>query len=148
MRKKDNEELWRLQQELLAVEEEDTCEEDDLDLDALEEYLSDEEDYEEFFDSDYEEEYDQEPFYRNHANNYGETIKNHANRYGRGSQKQFDDDVDFDDSEFEDGDVLYQYDYKKAKKKKRKQKVGLLILAILEIAAIGAILWWWASWVL
>lgn len=147
MRKKDNDELWRLQQELLAVEEEDYEEED---LDILEEFLEEEdpEALEEFFDTDYEEEYDQEPFYRNHANNYGKNVKNYANRYGKGSPKQFDDDMDFDNGEYDDSDVLYRDDYRKARKKKKKANFGLIVLAIAEIAAIGAILYWWASWVL
>ena len=133
-RKKSEEELWRLQQELLAAEEED--ESDDLNLDDLEEYLEeDEEDYEDCFESDYEEEYEQEPFYRNHANGYG-----------RGKPKKFDDDDFFDESDFADEDVLYRKDYNKAKRKKRRKTFGLLILAALEIAAIAAILLWFMSW--
>jgi len=54
-------ELRRLQQELLAEEDEEL---DDL----LEEYG--EEDYESFFQEDYEDEYDQKPFFRNFANGY------------------------------------------------------------------------------
>ena len=54
-------ELLRLQQELLAEEEEEL---DDL----MEEYAD--EDYESFFQEDYEDEYEQEPFYRKSADGY------------------------------------------------------------------------------
>ena len=145
-RKKSDEALWRLEQELIAAEEEE-LEEEESDLEKyLEEEISEEEDYEDCFESEYEEEYDQEPFYRNHANGYGETVKNYANRYGRGSPRRFDDDDFFDEGDFEDGDVLYRKDYKKAKRKKRRQNFGLLVLAILELAGIAAIILWWLSW--
>ena len=152
-KRKSDEELWKLQQELLAAEEEE-FEEEDLDLEDLEEYLEEtpeneeEEGYEGCFTSDYEEEYGQEPFYRNHANGYGDQVRNYANRYGRGSPKRFDDDDFFDEDDFADEDVLYKKDYKKAKRKKRRQNFGLVILAILEIMGIAAILLWWASWAL
>jgi len=63
-------ELQRLQQELLAEEEEDL-------EDLMEEYA--EEDYESFFQEDYEDEYTQEPFYRNFSNRYGADVRNFAN---------------------------------------------------------------------
>ena len=138
-RKKSDEELWRLEQELIAAEGEQLEEEDP-------EEDPEEADYEDCFEEEYEEEYDQEPFYRNHANGYGETVKNYANRYGRGSPRRFDDDDFFDESDFEDGDVLYRKDYKKAKRKNRRQNFGLLVLAILELAGIAAIILWWLSW--
>ena len=153
MFKKPDKELMRLQQELLAAEEEDLPEEEteELDLEDLDFPEEEEagEDYEEYFDSDYEEEYEQEPFYRNHANDYGENVKNFANHYGKGSPKRFeDDDLDFEEADFDDTDVLYRDDYRKAKKKKKRQNMGLVILAILELLGIAAILLWWASWML
>ena len=54
-------ELQRLQQELLAEENEEL---DDL----MEEYAD--EDYENYFQEDYEDEYEQEPFYRKQSNGY------------------------------------------------------------------------------
>ena len=54
-------ELQRLQQELLAEEDEEL---DDL----MEEYAD--EDYENYFQEDYEDEYEQEPFYRKQNNGY------------------------------------------------------------------------------
>ena len=151
-RRKENDDLQRLQRELLAAEDEDTTE---LDLEALEEFLGEEteyeadaqETYEEYFDSQYEEEYTDEPFYRNHANGYGSDVKNYANRYGKGSPKKFGEDVEFDDT-FDDSIAVYRDDYRKAKKKKKRSNLGLVILAILEIIAIAAIALWWASWML
>ena len=135
MFRRSDKELMDLQRELLAVEEEE----------YEEEIPEEDADYEDCFESDYEEEYDQEPFYRNHANNYGASVRNYANRYGRGSPKKFDDD-DFFDKGFDDEEVLYQKDYNKAKRKKRRKFIGMLILAIAEIAAIGAIILWLLSW--
>ena len=146
-RRKSEDELWRLQEELLAAEEEDLPQEAPEEY-GLEEYGDDgapDTDYEDCFESDYEEEA-QEPLYRNHANNYGESVRNYANRYGRGNPRRFDDDDFFDADDFEDQDVLYKKDYKKAKRKKRRQNFGLMVLAILEIAGIAAILLWWLTW--
>ena len=130
MFRRSDRELLELEQELLAVEAEE-YEEDYED----EEYDDGEPDYEDCFESDYEEEYEQESFCRNHAS-----------RYGRGSPKKFDDD-DFFDQGFDDGDVLYRKDYKKAKRKKRRRTFGLLVLAVLELMAIGALLLWFMSWI-
>ena len=152
-RKKSNDDkLWQLQQELLAVDDEEYEEFDEEDyeedLGDLTEPEEDEADtIEEYFDGDYADQ-EEEPFYRNHANGYGEQVRNYANRYGRGSPKRFDDDDFFDEDDFADEDVLYKKDYKKAKRKKRRQNFGLVILAILEIMGIAAILLWWASWAL
>ena len=116
--------LRELEKELLAAEDEDMAEEEFQedsfgDEDFPEEDQPEEEDYEAYFSSDYEEEYDQEPFYRNHANNYGQTIKNHSNRYGRGNPKRFDDDDFFDEDDFQ---------------------------AILELLGIAALILLWAKW--
>ena len=128
MFKKPDKELMRLQRELLAAEEEyeeyeeEYLEEDDLDLDAI---LSEEE---------YEPEEESGPVYANFANHYG-----------RGSQKRFDEALDFEE-DFDDSEALTREDYRKYKKKKRRGNFGLVVLAILEILCIGAILVWWASW--
>ena len=151
-RKKNDEKLWQLQQELLAVEDEEELEEaPEEDLDDFSDYMEDdlseeemeeEETIETYMDSQYG---DEEPFYRNHANGYGQQVKNFANSYGRGNPKKFDDD-DFFDESFEDEDVLYQKDYRKALKKKRRQNFGLAVLALLELVAIVAIALWWLTW--
>ena len=129
--KKPDKELWRLQQELLAAEEEENEEyeeeyepEDDLDLDAI------------LGEEDYEPEEESEPVYANFANHYG-----------RGSQKRFDEDLDFEE-DFDDSEALTREDYRKYKKKKRRGNFGLVVLAIQELLCIGAILIWWASWML
>ena len=149
-RKKNNDDkLWQLQQELLAVDDEEYEEfdeedyEEDLgDLTETEEDKADS--IEEYFDGDYADQ-EEESFYRNHANDYGQQVKNFANRYGRGNPKKFDDD-DFFEEDFDDEDVLYQKDYRKAVKKKKRQNFGLAVLAILELAAIIAIALWWMTW--
>ena len=113
-RKRQDDELWKLQQELLAAEDEEYEEEDpDFEEPEYDEDDFDEGDIEDCFESDYEEEYGQELFYRNHANDYGGAVRNYANRYGRGSQKRFEDDERFEEEDFADGDVLYRKDYRK-----------------------------------
>jgi len=135
---KRDDRLRRLNEELLAEEEdyeeeyEEEYGEEELDLAQLEEILDDA-DLEDCF----EEEEEDEPLYRNFAN-----------RYGRGSQKTFDDDFDYDDGDFEDEEVLYRSDYKKAKRKKRRKNFGLVLLLILELIAIAAVALWWLSWIL
>ena len=130
MFRRSEKELLALERELLAVEaeeyDEEECEDEVYDEEYDEEY-----DDEDCFDSDDEEE------------NF---CRSHASRYGRGSPKKFDDD-DFFDQGFDDGDVLFRKDYKKAKRKKRRRTFGLLLLAILELAAIGALLLWFMSWI-
>ena len=146
MFKRSDRDLLQLQRELLAVEEEmDEEPEEEFDEEYDEEYNgefdenfeeNDEEiDYEDCFESDYEEEYEEESF-----------RPGHLNRYKRGNPKKFQDD-DFFDEGFDDGDVLYRKDYKKAKRKKRRKAVWLFILALLELAVIGAILLWVISWI-
>lgn len=140
--KRQDDELWRLQQELLAAEEPD--------MEAPEEYAEeayfDEEDIEDCFESDYDEEYGQDLFRRNDDDE--EPVRNYANRYGRGSRKRFEETDLFDEDGFADEDVLYRKDYRKAKRKKRRQRFGLLLLAVLEIGAIIWLILWWTSWAL
>ena len=142
MFRRSDRELEALQQELLAVEEEEYEEEeweeefeDEAYDEEYDEFDDDEPDYEDGFESDYEEEYTQEQFQRQVSS-----------RYGRGSPRKFDDD-DFFDEGFDDTDVLFRKDYKKAKRKKRRRTFGLLLLAVLELGAIGAILLWFMSWI-
>ena len=75
-RKRHEDKLWKLQQELLAAEEEEY----EAEYDDSEEYSDDdefdEEDIEDCFDSDYEEEYEQEQFYRSPTTRYGRKSKN------------------------------------------------------------------------
>lgn len=155
---RNDDRLQRLNEELLAEEdfeeeeyEEYPDEEDELDLEDIGQLLEEEETAEE------------QVFYRNHANGYGADVRNFANRYGRGSQKQFDDEEDWeDDDDLEDEEFLYRDDFrrakknrrkakraeKKAKRKERKGKLGLALLALLELIAIGGIIAWWISWIL
>ena len=123
-------ELKALERELLAVEAEEYEDE------AYEEEYEDEyEDEADCFDDEDDEPVVQKTF------DHGR-----VSRYGRGSPKKFDDD-DFFDEGFDDGDVLYRKDYKKAKRKKRRRAFSLLLLAVLELAAIGALLLWFMSWI-
>lgn len=135
MFRRSEKELLELERELLAVEaeeyDEEEYEDEVYDEEYDEEYDDEEADDEDCFDSDDEEE------------NF---CRSHASRYGRGSPKKFDDD-DFFDQGFDDGDVLFRKDYKKAKRKKRRRTFGLLLLAIAELAAIGALLLWFMSWI-
>ena len=122
-RKRHEDELWKLQQELLAAEEEE-YEKDEAEYDDSEEPTDEDDDYED------------EPVY-----------SGPMTRYARKSQKRFSQNDLFDDEGFEDGDVLYRRDYRKAKRKKRRKKMALLILAILELAAIAALILWFTSWI-
>ena len=127
-RRRSEEELWNLQRELIAAEEEDEYEEYDED--------SEEEDWEE-----YDEEEDDD------AEEEEESVcPARLSRYRRGNPKKFTDRDFFDDDEFADEDVLYRRDYKKAKRKKRRKAFGLILLAILELVILGALILWFMSW--
>ena len=129
-RRRSEEELWNLQRELIAAEEEDDCEEYDDD--------PGDEDWEEYDDESYEDEdedEDDEP-----------AGPARLTRYRRGNPKKFKDNDFFDDDGFDDGDVLYRRDYKKAKRKKRRKAFGLILLAILELVILGALILWFMSW--
>ena len=143
---KHDDRLQRLNEELLAEDEEyygeEVDEEEDLTEDDLAELLGGEE--------------TEEPlFCRNHANGYGKDIRNFANQYGKGSPREFDTDDFGEEYDLEDEEFLYRDDYRQAKKHKKKEapqqkKGGILwaVIAIIELIAIGGILAWWASWVL
>ena len=127
-RRRSEEELWNLQRELIAAEEEDEYEEYDDDPGN-----EDWEDYDDEADEDDEEE--DEP-----------VGPARLTRYRRGNPKKFKDKDFFDDDGFADEDVLYRRDYKKAKRKKRRKAFGLILLAILEIIILGALILWFMSW--
>ena len=127
-RRRSEEELWNLQRELIAAEEEDDYEEYDDDPGD-----EDWEDYDDEADEDDEEE--DEP-----------VGPARLTRYRRGNPKKFKDKDFFDDDGFADEDVLYRRDYKKAKRKKRRKAFGLILLAILEIIILGALILWFMSW--
>ena len=127
-RRRSEEELWNLQRELIAAEEEDEYEEYDDDPGD-----EDWEDYDDEADEDDEEE--DEP-----------VGPARLTRYRRGNPKKFKDKDFFDDDGFADEDVLYRRDYKKAKRKKRRKAFGLILLAILELVILGALILWFMSW--
>lgn len=123
-------ELQRLQEQLLREEEEDLDE-------LVEEYG--EEDYRDFFQEDYEEECDQEPYYRNYANGYRE-------------KSIFDEIEDaFDDEDDEEPFALFVEEKrglfgrrKVMKEKNQKQNNrGLKVMLLLEIIGILCVLIWW-----
>ena len=122
-KRKYDEDLWQLQQELIAVEEDE------------EDEIYDEEDYEEDWEDDEEEETEE----------FG--LTDYVNSYKRGKPKKFTDKTFFERDIYDDDDVLYRKDYKKAKRKKRRKALGLMILAILELVAIGAAILWFMSWI-
>ena len=127
-RRRSEEELWNLQRELIAAEEEDEYEEYDED--------PGEEDWEE-----YDEEEDDD------AEEEEEAIcPARLSRYRRGNPKKFTDRDFFDDDGFADEDVLYRRDYKKAKRKKRRKAFGMIFLAILELIILGTLILWFMSW--
>ena len=127
-RRRSEEELWNLQRELIAAEEEDEYEEYDEDPEE-----EDWEDYDEEENDDAEEEEEA-------------VCPARLSRYRRGNPKKFTDRDFFDDDDFADEDVLYRRDYKKAKRKKRRKAFGLILLAILELVILGALILWFMSW--
>ena len=124
-----NKELQRLQEQLLAEEEEE--------LDELVEEFG-EEDYREFFEGDYEEEYTQEPYYRSNSN---------SDR----KRSLFDEIEDAFTEDEEDGEPFALFVEEKRglfgrKKKNAKKKGGtrgLKVTLLLEVIAILCILIWW-----
>ena len=128
-RKRSDDELWRLQQELIAAEED----EEDEEYDDPDDWEYDEECDDEYDDGeDFEEEEPVRP--------------GHMTRYRRGHPKKFKDRHFFDRSIGDDEDVLYRKDYKKAKRRRKRKAMGLMILAVLELIAIGALILWFMSW--
>lgn len=138
---KQDDELQRLNQELLAAEEEESEDwDEELSEEELQEYGEDFHDYEEDFASSYEEEYDSSDYAPN-ASAY----------YGKGKPKLFDFDAYLDSEQSKKSEVIYRDDtrqYEKKKKKKGITNLALAILAVLEILAIAGIAIWWATWML
>ena len=118
--------LQKMQEQLLAADEEDQYDDlSDID-DLLEEYL-DEAEYGEKAEEDL-------PAFRNYSNNYG-----------RAHTARFVDTEDYED-DLDEEDYLLREDYRKGKKKESNK--GLLIIICLELIAIACVLGWWASWLL
>ena len=136
-RKKEDDLMW-LQQELLAADEDD-CEEEyeeEYDNESEEEDLFGEDDETEEEEEEEEEELEEIP-----SNSF-------ATGYGKGQPKKFQDIDFFDETDFDDGEILTKKEFKKAQNKKHRKNLGLIILAIVELLAIAAIALWWASWAL
>ena len=123
-------ELQRLQQQLLAEDEEELDE-------LMEEYG--EEDYEDFFEEDYEEEYEQEDYLRNFTGGYGDQPR------GKREKSIFDEIEDaFEDDEDEEPFALFAEKKRGLFGKRKvvtnsKKKVtnrGFKIMILLEIIAI------------
>lgn len=120
-------ELQRMQQELLAAEEEEWDDLSDI-QDLLDDY--EEEDSIEALLAEFGTE---ETPVRNYANSYG----------GRSARPVFD--YQETDDELDDDAVLYREDARKKKGKKKEKGVGgLVFLAVLETIGILAIAAWWA----
>ena len=118
-----NKELRRLENELLAEEEDDT-------LDGVEELLENYE--EEGFDDCFQEEAEEDDAFSRPLTH--QVIGNDYNRAMSEALLEMEEDADR---------TLYEEDYRKAKKKKNKSVVGLAILCVLETAAIVGLLAWW-----
>lgn len=121
-------ELQRLQDELLAAEDEEWDDLSDIQdlLDDYEEEDSVEAIMEEFGAQE-------QPRYQNYANGYGRATA--APAYYEEEEPELEDDA-----------VVYREDARKKKKKDKKEKGvgGLVFLAILETLGILAIAAWWA----
>ena len=141
-RKRQEEKLRALEQELWEAEE-DTDEEEYEDEEYDEEWDDEDPD-------DEEEDWDDEDAYAEYDLSEEEELENsffgqRNSRYAKGNPKKFDDD-DFFEEGFDDGDVLFRRDYKKAKRKQRRKKLGLFLLALVELSAIALLILWWTSW--
>ena len=123
-------ELQRIQEELLAAEEEEWD-----DLSDIQDLLD-----------DYEEEDSIDALLAEFAEE--ETpVRNFANSYGKRQSRPVFDYQETDD-ELDDDAVLYREDARKKGKKKEKGVGGLVFLAILETIGILAIAAWWAMMLL
>ena len=141
-RKRQEEKLRALEQELWEAEEE-TDEEEYED----EEY---DEDWDDEDPDDGEEDWDDDDDYVEYDLSEEEELENsffgqRSSHYKRGNPKKFHDNDFFEDG-FDDGDVLFRRDYKKAKRKQRRKKLGLFLLALVELSAIVLLILWWTSW--
>ena len=143
-RKRQEEKLRALEQELWEAEE-DTDEEEYED----EEYDGDWDEEDEDPDEDDRDDEDDENYVEYDLSEEEELERSffgqRSSRYKRGNPKKFYDNDFFEDS-FDDGDVLFRRDYKKAKRKQRRKKLGLFLLALVELSAIVLLILWWTSW--
>ena len=142
---KRDDRLQQLNDELLAEEDDYTEEYDAFEADELEEA-----DIAELLGE--EDETEEQKLYS----------RNYANRYKRGNPLQFEDTEFEEEEDLGDEEFLYRDDFRRAKKqqrkakkaakkerrKERKGKLGLAILALIELIAIGGIIAWWISWIL
>ena len=133
-----------------------------------EELLAEDEEYIEEYDEEYdEEELDEADIAGLLGEEEDETdehlySRNYANRYRSGNPLQFDEAEFNEEDDLADEEFLYRDDFrrakkqqrkarraeKKAKRKERKGKLGLAVLALIELIAIGGIIAWWISWIL
>ena len=143
---KRNDRLQQLNEELLAEDEE---------------YI---EEYEDAYDGEELDEADIAGLLGEEEDETDEHLysRNYANRYRKGSALQFDESEYDEEDDLADEEFLYRDDFrrakkqqrkarraeKKAKRKERKGKLGLAILALIELIAIGGIIAWWISWIL
>ena len=149
-RKRQEEKLRALEQELWEAEED--TDEEEYDEEDWEDEDPDEEDWDDE-DPDEDEEYwddEDEDAYLEYDLSEEEELERsffgqRSSRYKRGNPKKFYDNDFFEDG-FDDGDVLFRRDYKKAKRKQRRKKLGLFLLALVELSAIVLLILWWTSW--
>ena len=130
-------ELQRLQQQLLAEEDED--------LDELMEEFQDD-DYEELFEDDYEEEYEQENYLRHFSGGYGKNL-------GKREKSIFDEIEDAFEEDYEDDEEPFAVYVEEKRNIFGKRKVisgkkpgmsrGFKIMILLEIIAILCVAIWW-----
>ena len=139
-RKRQEEKLRALEQELWEAEE-DTDEEEYEDEEYDEDWDDENPDEEDWDDEDEYVEYDLSEEEELENSFFGQR----NSRYAKGSPKRFSDKDFFEDG-FDDGDVLFRRDYKKAKRKQRRKKLGLFLLALVELSAIALLILWWTSW--
>ena len=130
-------ELQRLQQQLLAEEEEELEE-------LMEEYS--EEDYEEFFEEDYEQEYDQEDYLRSFSGGYRQPRSKREASIFHEIEDAFDYEEDDEDEPFAVFVSEKRGLFGKRKvidPKKKRDNRGFKILILLEIIAILCVAIWW-----
>lgn len=129
-------ELQRLQQQLLA--------EDDEEMDEFLEEFQDE-DYEAFFEDDYEEEYEHEDYLRHFSGGYGKTI-------GKREKSIFDEIEDAFEEEYDEEEPFAIFVEEKRNifgkrkvisGKRRGTSRGFKIMILLEIIAILCVAIWW-----
>ncbi len=140
-------ELQRLQQELLAAEEEEYGQIPD-EMDKLTE------DCDRVTDEDYSDLFQEEPqtFYRNYSNGYGRDVRNFANNYGvghSGALLRESEEYDNEGSDELDGTAIYMDDIReRPRKKKKKGSILWTLIAIAEVGILIALVRWCMEWFL